>query len=327
MALTRRVVLGASLALPALSQARAQGTNAAWAPTRPVRIVVPFQGGGATDLTARLLAERLGPVLGQPVVVDNRPGAGGNVGADLVAKSDPDGHTLLMCTIGTASINQFLYSRMPYRPEDLAAVALVNLVTNGIVVNPSVPARTFAEFVAFAKQNPGRLNYGTPGNGTSGHMSGEYLKVRAGIDITHVPYRGTGGVIPDLISGTLQVAVDNLPAYIPHIREGRMRLLAVTSRDRWFSFPEVPTVIESGIPGFEAVAWFGVQGPARMPAAIVNRYAEAMVEISRDPAMVARQREIGAEPRHLGPAEFEAFIRAENEKWREVVRVSGAKLD
>jgi tripartite-type tricarboxylate transporter receptor subunit TctC len=266
-------------------------------------------------------------MIGQPVVVDNRPGAGGNLGADIVAKSDPDGHTLLMCTIGTASINQFLYSRMPFRPEDLSAVALVNLVANAIVVNPNVPARNFAEFVAYAKQNPGRLNYGTPGNGTSGHMSGEYLKVRAGIDITHVPYRGTGAVIPDLLSGTLQVAVDNIPAYIPHIREGRMRLLAVTSRERWFSFPETPTVIESGIPGFEATAWFGLQAPARMPAPILQRYAEAVREISRDPAVVARQREIGAEPNFLGPNEFEAFIRAENEKWREVVRISGAKLD
>ena len=323
MSLRRRALLGTALALPALSQARAQ----AWNPSRPVRLVVPFVGGGATDLTARLIAERLTPMIGQPVVVDNRPGAGGNLGADIVAKSDPDGHTLLMCTIGTASINQFLYSRMPFRPEDLSAVALVNLVANAIVVNPNVPARNFAEFVAYAKQNPGRLNYGTPGNGTSGHMSGEYLKVRAGIDITHVPYRGTVAVIPDLLSGTLQVAVDNIPAYIPHIREGRMRLLAVTSRERWFSFPETPTVIESGIPGFEATAWFGLQAPARMPAPILQRYAEAVREISRDPAVVARQREIGAEPNFLGPNEFEAFIRAENEKWREVVRISGAKLD
>jgi tripartite-type tricarboxylate transporter receptor subunit TctC len=249
------------------------------------------------------------------------------VGADLVAKADPDGHTLLMCTIGTASINQFLYSRMPYRPEDLAAVALVNLVANGVLVNPSVPARSFEELVAYAKANPGRLNYGTPGNGTSGHLSGEYLKVRAGIDLTHVPYRGTGGVVPDLIGGNIQVAIDNLPAYLPHVREGRLRLLAVTTKDRYFAVPEVPTVQESGVPGFEAVAWFGVQAPARMPAAIKERYAAAIAEISRDPAVIERQRAIGAEPRPLGPAEFEAFIRAENEKWREVVRISGAKLD
>jgi tripartite-type tricarboxylate transporter receptor subunit TctC len=319
----RRTLLGCALALPFVATARAQS----WAPTRPLRLVVPFQGGGATDLTARLFAERLGPMLGQPVVVDNRAGAGGNLGAELVAKADPDGHTLLMGTIGTASINQFLYSRMPFRPEDLAPVALVNQVANGIIVHPSVPAQDFAGFVAHAKANPGRLNYGTPGNGTSGHMSGEYLKVRAGIELTHVPYRGTGGVVPDLLSGTLQVAVDNLPAYLPHIREGKLRLLAVTSGTRWFSAPEAPTVQESGIPNFEAVAWFGVQAPARTPAAAVQRVANGILELSREPAVIARQREIGMEPRPLGPAEFGAFIAAENTKWQEVVRLSGAKLD
>jgi tripartite-type tricarboxylate transporter receptor subunit TctC len=324
MTITRRAMLGTTLALPALAPAAAQ---APWAPSRGVRIIVPFQAGGATDVTARLLAERLGPVLGQPVVADNRPGAGGNLAAELVAKAEPDGHTLLLATIGTASINQFLYSRMPFRPEDLAAVALLNQVANGVVVHASVPVQSFAELVAYAKANPGRLNYGTPGNGTSGHLSGEYLKARAGIAITHVPYRGTAGVVPDLLGGTLQMAVDNLPAYLPHVREGRLRLLAVTSRERWFAVPEVPTVAESGLPGFEAVAWFGVQLPARTPAAIQERYAAAIADFSRDPAMIARQRDVGAEPRPLGPAAFDAFIRSENEKWREVVRLSGAKLD
>jgi len=323
MIVTRRRALGTALALPFSGTARAQ----TWAPTRPVRIVVPFQGGGATDLTARLLAERLTPMLGQPVVVDNRPGAGGNLGAENIARSEPDGHSLLMCTIGTASINQFLYSRMPFRQDELAAVALVNLVANGIIVHPSVPATNLVELIAHAKANPGRINYGTPGNGTSGHLSGEYLKVRAGIEVTHVPYRGTGGVVPDLLSGNIQMAVDNLPAYLQHVRAGTLKLLAVTSAQRWFAVPETPTVQEAGIANFEAVAWFGVQAPARMPAAIMARYASAIAEISADPAVIARQRQIGAEPRPLGPAEFEAFIRAENEKWREVVRVSGAKLD
>ncbi len=319
----RRTLLASTLPLPFAATARAQS----WAPTRPVRLVVPFAGGGATDLTARLLAERLGPMLGQPVVVDNRAGAGGNLGAEIVAKAEPDGHTLLMGTIGTASINQFLYSRLPFRMEDLAPVALVNQVANGIIVNPDVPARSFAELVAHAKANPGRLNYGTPGNGTSGHMSGELLKVRAGIDLTHVPYRGTGAVLPDLLSGTLQVAVDNLPAYLPHIREGKLRLLAVTSRERWFSAPDAPTVQESGIAGFEAVAWFCVQAPARAPAAAVQRVAAAVLEILREPAVIARIREIGMEPRPMGPTDFAAFIAAENTKWQEVVRLSGAKLD
>ncbi|MBU8545930.1 MULTISPECIES: Bug family tripartite tricarboxylate transporter substrate binding protein [Roseomonadaceae] len=324
MTFTRRAMLGAALATPALRSGLAQTP---WAPSRPVRLVVPFQGGGATDLTARLLAERLTPMLGQPVVVDNRPGAGGNLGADLVAKSDPDGHTLLMCTIGTASINQFLYSRLPFRQEDLAAVALANLVANGIMVHASLPVSTFAEFVAYAKANPGKLNFGTPGNGTSGHLCGEYLKVRGGFEMSHVPYRGTGGVVPDLIAGNIQVAVDNLPAYLPHARDGRIKILAVTSKERWFAAPEVPTVQQGGIADFEAVAWFGVQAPARMPAAIQTRYATAIAEISRNPEVIARQRSFGAEPHPLGPAEFAAFIAAENTKWQEVVRLAGARLD
>jgi tripartite-type tricarboxylate transporter receptor subunit TctC len=320
--LARRAILGAALSLPALRQAKAQ-----WAPTRAVRIVVPFQGGGATDLTARLIAERLAPLLGQPVVVDNRAGAGGNVGAEHVAKAEPDGHTLLMGTIGTASINQFLYRALPYRPEELVPVHLVNLVANGILLSPSVPVTDFPGLLAYARANPGRLNYGTPGNGTSGHLSGEYLKVRAGIDLTHVPYRGTGAVVPDLLSGTLQMAVDNLPAYLPHVREGRLKLLAVTSAQRWFAVPEVPTVQESGIPGFEAAAWFGLQAPARVPSAAIERIAGLLGDILRDPAVLERLRSLGTEPRPLGPAAFAAFIQQENTKWREVVRVSGARLD
>lgn len=328
MTLSRRGALGAALALPFIGPASAQSAaSAPWAPSRPVRIVVPFQGGGATDLTARLLAERLTPMLGQPVVVDNRPGAGGNLGADMVAKAEPDGHTLLMCTIGTASINQFLYSRMPYKPEDLMAVALANLVANGVMVNADLPVKDFAELLAYAKAYPGRLNYGTPGNGTSGHLCGEYLKVRGGFEMAHVPYRGTGGVVPDLIAGNIQVAVDNLPAYLPQARDGRVKILAVTSKERWFALPEVPTVQESGIPGFEAVAWFGVQAPARMPRPILQRYATAIIEISRNPEVVARQRSIGAEPFPLGPEAFAAFIQAENTKWQEVVRLAGARLD
>jgi tripartite-type tricarboxylate transporter receptor subunit TctC len=323
MTLPRRTLLGTALALPAL----AAGAQSPWRPSRPVRLVVPFQAGGATDLTGRLLAERLTPMLGQPVIVDNRAGAGGNLGADIVAKAEPDGHTLLLCTIGTASINQFLYSRMPYKAEDLSAVALANLVANGVMVHESVPVRSFAEFVAYAKANPGRLNFGTPGNGTSGHLCGEYLKVRGGFGMTHVPYRGTNGVVPDLLSGTVQVAVDNLPAYLQHAKEGRIRILAVTSKDRWFAVPEVPTVQESGIPDFEAVAWFGVQAPARLPAPILARYAGAIAEISRDPEVIERQRGFGAEPNPLGPEEFAAFIAAENAKWREVVRLAGARLD
>jgi tripartite-type tricarboxylate transporter receptor subunit TctC len=319
----RRTALTAAALLAAPALARAQ----AW-PARPLRIIVPFTAGGATDLSARLLAERLTQALGQSVIVENRPGAGGNVGAELVAKAEPDGHTLLMCTIGTASINQFLYDRLPFDPQrDFASIGLATAVTNAIIVHPQVAAASLRELLELARRQPGRLNYATPGNGTSGHLCGELLKVRTSVDITHVPYRGTGALMPDLLGGRVEIAVDNLPAYIPHIREGRLRILAVTSAQRWFAVPDAPTVIEAGIADFEALAWFGVQAPARTPRPVVERLAESMQTILRDPATVARVREFGAEPRPLGPAEFDRFIAAENEKWREVVRVSGARLD
>ena len=324
MTLPRRILLGALpiLATPAILRAQPAYPN------RPVRLVVPFSAGGATDVTARVVAERLSEAFGQQVVVDNRAGAGGNIGADNVAKSDPDGHVLLMGTIGTASINQYLYSRMPYDPEkDLTSVALVNEVANGVLVNKDTPARTLAELFALAKSKPGDLNYGTPGNGTSGHMCGELLKYSAKIDMQHVPYRGTGNVIPELLAGRLQVAVDNLPAYIPHIASGALRLLAVTSKERWFTAPDVPTVAEAGVPGFEAVAWFGVQAPAKTPRPVVEKISAAILAALKEPAVLAKLKDVGSAPRPMGPADFDAFIAAENKKWSEVVRISGARLD
>ncbi|MBY0336930.1 MAG: tripartite tricarboxylate transporter substrate binding protein [Acetobacteraceae bacterium] len=323
MTLTRRH----ALALPALllpAAAAAQG----WNPTRPVRIIVPFTAGGATDVSARIMAERMGALMGQSFVVDNRPGAGGNVGTEAVAKADPDGHTLLMGTIGTASINQFLYPRLAWDPRtDLAQVALVNQVTNAVVVHPGVAAGSFQELLALARRQPGRLNYATPGNGTSGHMCGEYLKFRANVDINHVPYRGTGALMPDLLGGRVEVAIDNLPAYLPHIREGRLRVLAVTSRERWFALPDTPTVQESGVPGFEAVAWFGLQAPGRTPRHILDRYTEVALQAVAEAGTQARFREIGANPSPLNGPDFDRFIAAENDKWREVVRVANIRLE
>jgi len=330
--LTRR----ATLALTAAATTTALGMRATgaqaqgvWAPSRPIRLVVPFSGGGATDVTARILGEGLSAKLGQPVVIDNRPGAGGTIGADVVAKSDPDGHTLLMCTIGTASINRYLYTRLPYNPDtDLVPVANANAVANGIMVHPTaMPAQDFQAFIALAKANPGKFNYATPGNGTSGHMCGELLKAKAGIDIGHVPYRGSATIMADLLAGRVELSVDNLPAYLPHIRENRLRILAVTSKDRWFAVPQTPTIMESGIPGFEAVAWFGVQAPGGTPQPILDRIGGLILEICRDPVTASRFHELGAEPMPLGPTEFAAWIASENEKWQEVVRVSGASLN
>ncbi|MEN0076588.1 MAG: tripartite tricarboxylate transporter substrate-binding protein, partial [Paracraurococcus sp.] len=265
-------------------------------------------------------------------VIENRAGAGGNLGADAVAKAAPDGHTLLMATIGTASINQFLYQKLPYDPQkDLAPIALVNEVANGIIVDARVPAQSLAELVALAKGDPGGMNYGTPGNGTSGHLCGELLKSRAGIDLQHVPYRGTGAVIPELLAGRLQVAVDNLPAYLPHLASGALRLLAVTSKERWFTAPETPTVAEAGatlgLKGFEAVAWFGLQAPAKVPRPVIEAVAGATLRALGEAPVQAKLREIGSAPRPMGPEEFGRFIASENAKWSEVVRISGARLE
>nr|WP_314076302.1 tripartite tricarboxylate transporter substrate binding protein [uncultured Roseococcus sp.] len=325
MSLTRRTALALPALLPVAAAAQAQ---APWAPTRSMRIVVPFTAGGATDVMARVVAERLTHLLGQPCVVENRPGAGGNLGVEVVAKGDADGHTLLMCTIGTASINQFLYPRLPFDPvKDLAAVALASLVTNAVVVHPGVSATNIQELIALAKREPGAINYGTPGNGTSGHICGEYFKNRTGVDIGHVPYRGTGALIPDLLAGRIQMTFDNLPSYIPHIREGRLRVLAVTSRERWFALPEVPTVNESGLPDFEAVAWFGLQVQGRTPRPAVDRLTAAVQEICREPGTIAKFRELGAMPSQLGGADFDRFIAAENEKWGAVVRAANIRLE
>ncbi len=327
MSTPRRTVALAAAAAALAAPAAPRAQQPAW-PSRALRIVVPFQAGGATDTGARVIAEWLTKALPQPVIVENRAGAGGNIGAEAVAKADPDGYTLLMATIGTASINQFLYSRLPYDPQkDFANVSLVNSVANGVFVHPQVQAQSFQELVALAKREPGKLNYGTPGNGTSGHLSAEYLKSRAGIDIQHIPFRGTGGVIPELLAGRIEIAVDNLPSYLPHLREGRVRLLAVTSAERWFAVPDTPTIAESGIPGFEAVAWFGIQVPARTPRPIIERLAGLVRTAVRDPAVAARLRDVGSQPIGSTPEEFDRYVASENAKWREVVRVSGARLD
>jgi tripartite-type tricarboxylate transporter receptor subunit TctC len=238
-----------------------------------------------------------------------------------------------MATIGTVTINHFLYSRMPFRQEDLTAIARVSLVANGVMVNAQVPARTLQELIALAKRDPGALNYGTPGNGTSGHLCAEYLKTLSGIDITHVPFRGTGGVIPELLAGRVQIAIDNLPAYLPHIASGAVRLLAVTSAEPWFSVPQAPTVAASGFPGFEAVAWFGLQAPARTPRHIIQRYSDEMNQVIREPDMQRRLADLGGMSPNLtpdggtSPEAFDAFIKAEIAKWGEVVRRSGARVE
>ncbi|GAA0591512.1 tripartite tricarboxylate transporter substrate binding protein [Craurococcus roseus] len=337
MVTRRRATLAAGaglLAAPRLlgRPAAAQGGGAY--PNRTIRLIVPFTPAGTTDIAARILAERLTQRLGQQVVVENRPGAGGNVGSDAVAKADPDGYTLLMCTISSGAINYSLYGpRMPYKPEDLAGAGLMLKVPNAIFVTNDLPVRTLRELVDHAKTRPGQLNIGSSGVGTSLHMTGELLKNAAGIDMLHVPYRGSGPMLQEVISGRIQVAVDNLPSVIGHLREGRLRPLAVTTATRTPALPDVPTTAEAGFPAVEATAWFGVQAPARTPRPIIERLGAEIDAVTKEPETRARIAELGGMAPGLtpdggtSPETFEAFVRAEIAKWSEVVRRSGATVE
>ena len=320
-------LLPASL-LPGLARAQA-----AW-PSRPIRLICGFPPAGTTDIAARLIAERLAPRLGQPVAVENRPGATGNIAAEQVARAEPDGHTLHATNVGTGSINYTLFGpRMPVRPEDFTELGMLMRVPNVIFVHPAVPARSLAEFTALAQARPGALNYGSAGSGGSPHMTMELFRFRAGISLSHVPFRGAGPMLVEAVAGRLQAGCDNIPSCIGHVRDGRLRALAVTGAQRSPALPEVPTVAESALPGFEATSWFGVQAPARLPPPIVARLGEAIDAGTKDPAYRARLTELGADPPGLTPdggttpQAFSAFVRAEIAKWAEVVRVSGATVD
>ena len=239
-------------------------------PTKPIRIVVPFPAGGTTDVLARAAAQKLTESLGQPAVVDNRPGAGGNIGAELVAKSPPDGYTLLMGTVGTHAINPSLYPKMPYdHVKDFAPVILVAGVPNVLVINPALPVNSVQELIAYAKANPGKLNFASSGNGTSIHLSGELFKTMAGVQMTHVPYKGSAPALQDLVGGQVQLMFDNLPSSLALIKGGKLKALAVTSSARAAALPDVPTLAESGLPGFEASSWFGLLAPAGTPQPII----------------------------------------------------------
>ncbi len=332
----RAVLLGGAAA--AVAAAAIPG-GAAWAqegpyPSRSIRMLVGFPPAGTTDIAARLYAERLAARLGQPVAVENRPGATGNIAGEATARAAPDGYTLLTNAISPAAINYALFgARMPYKPEDLAAVGLLTRVPNVVFVHPSTPARSIAELIALAKARPNALNYGSAGSGGSPHMTMEYFKLKSGIQITHVPFRGAGPMLIEAVAGRVEVGCDNMPSCIGHIRDGRLRALAVTSHVRSPALPEVPTLAESGVTGFEATAWFGVQAPARTPKPVIEKLGAAIDAVSKEPAIRARLAELGADPPNLTPdggttpAAFEAFIRDEIVKWAEVVRASGARID
>jgi tripartite-type tricarboxylate transporter receptor subunit TctC len=296
-------------------------------PTKPVRIVVPFAAGGTTDITARIVAEQLTKSLGQTFVVENKGGAGGNLGAADVAKSAPDGSTFLMGTPGTQAINQFLYAKMPYDTQkDFVPVSLVVKVPNVLVVNPGLGVKSVQELLALAKAKPGTINYGTPGSGTTGHLSTELLKSLTRTDFTHVPYKGSGPMLQDLLGGQVQMAIDNLPSSMPFIKAGKLVALAVTSPEPSPELPGVPT-LGSVVPGYVAESWFVLMAPAGTPDAIVNKLSAEVDRIVRRPEVVERFKALGAEPVGGTPKSLGDFIVLETAKWRDVVKASGARVD
>jgi tripartite-type tricarboxylate transporter receptor subunit TctC len=321
------LLAGAACAPAALAQA-------AW-PARPVRIVVPFAAAGTTDILARALAPELQRAFGQPFVVDNKPGAGGNTGSAEVAKAAPDGYTLLMGTVGTHAINPSLYEKMPYDAKrDFGPVTLLAGVPNVLVLNPAMAQRyginSVADLTRVARANPGKLNVASSGNGTSIHLSAELYKSLTGTFMVHLPYRGSGPALLDLMAGNVDLMFDNLPSAMPHIRSGRLKALAVTSAARSIALPDLPTVAEAGGPAlkeFEASSWFGLLAPAGTPADIVNRIQQETAKALATPAMRERLQAQGAIPSGNTPAEFARLIDEETKKWARVVKASGAKVD
>jgi tripartite-type tricarboxylate transporter receptor subunit TctC len=322
MTTTRRHLL---LAMPALALA-APARAAAW-PERPVRIVVSFTAGGTTDIIARLVGNHLSEKWGQPVVIENRPGAGGNIGTEYVVRSAPDGYTLLVGSVGPLAVNQSLYRTMPYDTrKDVAAVSLLAGVPNILVVAPDFPARDVAELVKLAKEKPGALSYGSTGVGTSSHLSGALMDQMAGIQTTHVPYRGAVA-LNDLLSRRLDFMFATIPSVIEQIRAGKLRPMAVSSLQRSRSAPDVPAMAELGFPGFDASSWFGMVAPANTPREIVSKISGDVAAILRRPDIEKQMVEQGADPVGNTPAEFAAYINAEITRWATVVRLSGATVE
>ena len=297
-------------------------------PTRAITVIVPFPAGGTTDIVARLAGQALSQELGQPVVIDNRPGAGGNIGSQAVARAAADGYTLVMGTVGTHAINPALYKKMPYdHLKDFAPISRVANVPNLLVANPSQPYKTVKELIAYAKANPDKLTFASSGNGTSIHLAGELFKSLTGVQMQHVPYKGSAPALADLMAGQTNIMFDNLPSSIAFVRAGKLRPIAITTLKRSPELPDVPTIAESGVPGFDASSWFGLLAPAGTPPAVIKRIDDALLKVMETTDLKKKIMEQGGEPVGETPDKFAAFIRTETVKWAKVVKDSGASVD
>ena len=303
-------------------------THAATAfPTKPIRIIVAYTPAGTTDILARAIGQKMSEAWNQPVIVDNRAGAAGNIGTEVAARSTPDGHTLIMGTAGTHGINVSLYRKLSWHPvNDFAPVSLSAMVPNIMVVNNALPVKNVREFVAHVKANPGKLSYGSPGNGSTAHLSMELFKSMTGSTIVHIPYKGSAGVLADVMGGQIAVTIDNMPPYIPQVKAGKIRALAVSTNKRSSAMPDLPTIAEAGVPGYEAGAWFGLLAPAGTPKAVVAQLSAESARILKLPDMSKRISELGAEPVGSTPEQFGELIKTEIAKWAKVIKDANVEL-
>ena len=302
-------------------------TSAQEWPARAVRIIVPFPAGGSADLLPRVVGEKLAQQWGQPVVVENRPGAAGNIGATAVFQAEPDGYTLLSAPPPPLVINRLLYPKLAYDSTQFVPMTVIAAIPNVLLVHPKVAANSVSELIAYAKQNHTQLNYASQGSGTTSHLTAELFKSLAGgLQITHVPYKGTAPALADLLAGQVELMFDNLGVSLPHVKSGKLKALAVASSNRFRSLPDVPALAET-LPGFEAVAWFGIVGPPKTPSVIAEKVAAGVAEALRNPDVLRRLNDLSADPLGLSPADTAAFMKLETERWGAVIRTAGVKVE
>jgi tripartite-type tricarboxylate transporter receptor subunit TctC len=296
-------------------------------PSKPIRIIVAYTPAGTTDILARAVGQKMSETWGQPVIVDNRPGANGNIGTEVAARAVPDGHSLVMATAGSHGINVSLYRKLNWHPvNDFVPVSLTAMVPNIMVVNNSLPVKNVREFIAHVKANPGKLSYGSPGNGSTAHLSMELFKTMTGSNIVHIPYKGSAGVLADVMGGQIAVTIDNMPPYVPQVRAGKIRALAVSTAKRSSALPDLPTIAEAGVQGYEAGAWFGLLAPAGTPKAIVAQLSAESARILKLPDISKRISELGAEPVGSTPEQFAELIKTEIAKWAKVIKDANVEL-